>query len=172
MKALTVLSALLLFAACQAPPPPESEFTDAHRQAVAEEIRQASQAWISAWAENNIDGAMAVLSDDSGIFFLGGPAVWVNNVDLVPTTDRVRASWGSAQETRAATGIFPLEESIAVLSPNHAVQVWVAEWNVTDTEGVRTPNYPLTVTLVWVRDDGTWRILHRHQSWNEDALEG
>jgi ketosteroid isomerase-like protein len=100
---------------------------------------------------------------------VGDPGVWVNNWYLTPTVEAVRAEWESEKEARSATHIFPSEESIAVLSPDHAVQVMVAEWNATDAQGVTTPDYPLTLTLVWVRENGGWRILHWHQSWTLDV---
>ena len=87
------------------------------------------------------------------------------------TVEEVRAYWEPAAESRSASRMFPSQESIAVLSPDHAVQVWVGEWNVTDTEGVTTPNARQTITLVWVRQGAEWRILHWHQTWNRTPVE-
>lgn len=168
-RILLAVVPLAFLAACQGPPP---EMTDADRQTVADEVRQASEQWVAAWARNDIDAATAVLVDDPGAYFVGVPGVWVNNLDFVPTVEKVRAAWDREKAARSASRVFPSEESIAVLSQDHAVQVLVGEWNVTDADGVTTPNYPLTITLVWVRQGGGWRILHWHQSWTMNLEEG
>jgi len=170
MRAFAAVAALFFTSACQAAPPPEPDFTAADRQAVAEEVKQASEAWIAAWARNDIDAAMAALVHDLAAYFVGDPGIFLNNLAFVPDAAGVEAGFASAREARSSTGIFPSEESIAVLSRDHAVQVWVAEWNVTDAQGVTTPNYPLTATLVWVRQEGTWRIVHWHQTWNQNPV--
>lgn len=172
MRTLAAFSVLMIVVACHAYPPQEPEFSDADRQAVAGEVKKASEEWIAAWARNDIEAAMGALVDDPGAYFVGEPGVWLNNLDFVPSTDEVRAVWESVPEARTATRIVTSRESIAVLSRDHAVQVWAAEWNVTDAEGLTTPNYPLTVSLVWVRHGGTWRILHWHQTFNQEAVEG
>ena len=166
------LVALLLVTACQAPPPPAPEFTDADRQAVADEVSQASQDWMAAWARNDIDATMATLVDDPEAYFVGDPGVWVNNLSFTPTVEEVRAGWETLKETRSASRMFPSQESIAVLSPDHAVQVWVGEWNVTDAEGVTTPNARMTATFVWVRQGAEWRMLHWTQHWTRTPVEG
>jgi len=170
MRAFPAVAVLFLTSACQAPPPPETDFTPADREAVAEEVRQASEAWIDAWARNDIDAAMAALVHDLDAYYVGDPGMFLNNLAFVPDAEGVEVGFASAREDRSATGIFPSEESIAVLSRDHAVQVWVAEWNVTDAQGVTTPNYPLTASLVWVRQDGIWRILHWHHTWNQNPV--
>ena len=109
--------------------------------------------------------------DDAGAYFVGDQGVFLNNLTFIPTAEETRAYWAPVEETRTASRMFPSQESIAVLSPDHAVQVWVGEWNVTDTEGVTTPNARQTITLVWVRQAGTWRILHWHQSWTRTPVE-
>ena len=170
MRTLSVIAFLLLVAACQTTPP-ETEFTDANRQAVAEEVKQASDDWLATWARNDIDAATAALVDDPEAYFVGDPGVFVNNLTFIPTVEEVRAYWDPVEETRSATRLFPSEEPIAVLSPDHAVQVIIAEWNVTDTEGVTTPNARQNTTLVWVRQAGAWRILHWHQTWTTTPVE-
>ena len=161
-------AAFMLYSSPTAP----AEMTDADRQAVAAEVKQASEGWLAAWARNDIAAAMATLVDDPGAYFVGEPGVFVNNLTFVSTVEEVRANWGPVEETRTATRLFPSEQPIAVLSPDHAAQVIIAEWNVTDTEGVTTPNARQNTTLVWVREGGAWRILHWHQSWTRTPVEG
>jgi uncharacterized protein (TIGR02246 family) len=158
----------LLYSSPTAPP----EMTETDRQVVADEVKQASKDWIATWAQNDIDGALAYFLEDLGSYFVGEPGLFLNNYTLLPTLTEVSAVFEGAREARSGSGIFPLEESVAVLSPDHAVQVWVAEFNVTDTEGVTTPNYPVTMTLVWVRHEGAWKIMHFHQTWTTDIADG
>ena len=126
---------------------------------------------MAAWARNDVDAAMAALVDDPGAYFVGDPGVFVNNLSFTPTVEGVRAGWESVKESRTASRMFPSQESIAVLSPDQAVQVWVGEWNVTDAEGVTTPNARMTATFVWVRQGSVWRMLHWHQTWTTTPVE-
>lgn len=126
---------------------------------------------MATWAANDMDAAMAALVDGEGAYFVGDPLVFVNNLTIVPTVEEVRAYWEPVQETRNASRMFPLRESIAVLSADHAVQVWVGEWNVTNLEGVTTPNARMTATFVWVRQESGWRILHWAQRWTNTPVE-
>ena len=60
---------------------------------------------------------------------------------------------------------------IAVLSANHAVHVYKANYSITNLKGETGPELPQTVTTVWVRKNGEWKILHSHDSWSGKAIE-
>ena len=169
MKALAgvaVVAVVFLFAAFQFAPP---EITDVDQQATADEVHQAALEWIETWKQNDLEGAMASFVDDLGSYFVGDPALFMNNLSLLPTVAAVRDNFGPALEARSATGWWMKDDYIAIIDNDHAVQVIEAGWNVTDLEGVTTPNYPMTATIVWVRQADGWRILHYHQTWTEEV---
>jgi hypothetical protein len=167
MRTFIAFSVLLLISACQTAPPPE--MTEADRQAVAAEVHQACMDWFASWGQNDLEGAMAPFAEDLAAYFVSDPALFMNNLDLLPTAARVRGVFGPALEARSATKMTLGNEFVAVIDRDHAVQVFDARWSVTDLEGVTTPDYPLTGTVVWVREGGVWKILHYHQTWTEET---
>jgi len=57
-----------------------------------------------------------------------------------------------------------LEKRIRVLSPDVALAILVAEGTYTDKAGWTSAPVGIGTTIVFVREDGQWKIQHAHQS--------
>jgi ketosteroid isomerase-like protein len=137
------------------------------QEAIVHEIQEACRGWIDAWDRNDLDAAMAFFAD--GIETHGAPGLFLNNLVVYGTVEEVRSAFGQALERRTSSKMMPEEESIMVITNDHAVQAFWGKWNVTNTDGVTTPDYPMSATLVWVREPEGWKIIHLHQTWTQDT---
>jgi len=162
MRMLTALAVLVLAVGCQTPPP---EMTRAEKDAIAEEVLQAAHALFAAGAVNDFEAMNASWITDPTAYFVGEPAMYLNRLVLLADVDAIRAYWEPAQETRSGTNLIPSQEHVAVLSRDAAVHVYKGDWNVMDLEGNVSAQGPITATTVFVREDGEWKQLHYHQSW-------
>ncbi len=137
------------------------------QEGIVQEIQEACQGWIDAWDRNDLDAAMGYFKE--GVESHGAPGLFLNNLIVYGTVEEVRSAFGPALERRTSSKMMPEEESIMVITNDHAVQAFWGKWNVTDTDGVTTPDYPMSATLVWVRHPDGWKIMHFHQSWTQDT---
>jgi len=169
-RAVMAVLALSLFAACQAPPPPEPEFTDADRQAIAEEVGSLTQESYALGRPEDQDASMAYWAEGAEVFFVGEPAVFAQGVRIINTTDDMLEFFGGF-EGRTSTNFDPQASYVAVLSPEVALVVTEQHWNITDTLGVTGSTFPLSSTTVWVKENGAWKMMHHHQSWTTNPVE-
>ena len=169
MRAIAAFVSLVLVSACQAPPPPE--MTDADRQTIAEELRQLSLLLNEFGAENDMDGILQLWVEDPGAYFVGEQAVFLQSVRLLPTKDAMMEFFTPMQTSRGGTRFTVLNDYVAVLSSDLAIQVLEQKYSVIDTLGIAGPEYPESATTVWVREGVDWKILHFHQSWSDEPIE-
>ncbi len=159
---LLPLAGLVLLAACQPAPPPE--MTDADRQAIAEEIHQQTLGWMTADLNGDMEASLAYFVEDAEGGWVSEPALFMNRRVLFPTKAAVREWFGQFFVDGRAMPWSLGQESVAVLSSDHAVQIFEGTYSVVDSLGNKGPEIPATVTTVWVRQEGEWKILHCHQS--------
>lgn len=148
------------------------DLTNIQRKEIADSIKQQNQAllitllkknsydqWISHWLKENED------------FWTNKPATMVNNCDIVPTFKEIEEIFRPALANRASTKNSILSDHIAVLSNNIAIQVYETEYSVTSLEGKSSPYNPVTVTILWIKQKGEWKIFHYHQSWTTNIQD-
>jgi hypothetical protein len=169
--AAVVAVGALLFVATERTAPPEPEFTQADRQAIAAEIERLSSemnqlsrpedqaAWLTYW------------SDSADSYFVAEPAVFAQGVRILTTMDSFREFFDPSQWNRRSTNFTTEPSHIAVLSPDVAIQVTGGYFSITNMEGETGPNYPISLTTVWVREGDAWKIIHNHQSWTNTPIE-
>jgi len=104
------------------------------------------------WVESN---------DES---WLGNPAIWVSNIQIIPTLEKLDESWRPAIDRRASEELEMIDDYVAVLSHDHAIYVLKAKYTINDIDGNTYENL-MTATTVYVKKNGVWKILHYHQSW-------
>ena len=170
-RAAVAVSCLILLAACQAPPPPEPEFTEADRQAIADEVLRLTQETYELGRPEDFETSMAYWAEGTDAFFVGEPAVFAQGVRVINSKEDMVRFFGGFVGTRTSTNFDPQASYAAVLSPDVAVTVTEQHWNITDTLGVTGSTFPLSSTTVWVKEDGAWKIMHHHQSWTNNAIE-
>lgn len=166
MRALAAFLVLFLVAACQSPPP---EAPPLDRQAIADEVRAVADAWIATAGANDLEATASYYLDDLGEYYTAAPALFVNRLSIYPDGPAVVEAFGPAMANRSATRYNLTSNVFAVLSADAVVQVFEATYNVTNLEGETGPEYPMTGSVVWVRHQGGWKLLHYHQSWSTDV---
>ena len=150
-------------------PTPPSEMTEADRQDVVGEVQRTFDAWIATGPTNDLDAAMGFFLDDASAEFLGEPVVFVNRLRAYATKAEIVEAFEPAIAGRSGTNYTTTNNSFAVLSRDAVMQAYEGTYSITNLEGVSGADYPLTVTILWVRRDRAWKILHLHQSWSTDV---
>ena len=161
----SAVAVLTLVAACQAAPP-EAPALD--RQAIADEVQQTVNAWMETGPTNDLDAAAAFFMDDLSTYFVGDPMLFFNRLRVYPTKPDFVQAFEPSMANRTGTHYNQTGSSFVVLSADAVVHTYQGTYNITNLEGVTGPDYPMTVTVVWVRHEGAWKILHLHQSWSTD----
>ncbi len=171
MRALAALAVLLFVSACQAPPPAEPEFTQADRQAIVAEIDRLSAEMNQAGRPEDSEAMLAFWSESADSYFVTEPGLYVHGIRVITTTQALREFFDPARWNRQSTNFFMQSSRVAVLSPEYAVQVAEYHWSITNIEGVTGSTFPMSSTLVWVKEEEGWKILHQHSSWTTDPIE-
>jgi hypothetical protein len=115
-----------------------------------------------------LEAATGFLVDDVAPHYVGDPALFINRLSVYPTKARVLEVFEPSMASRSATHYNVETSSFVVLSSDAAVQAFSGTYNVVDLEGEFSPDYPMTGSVLWVRHEGEWKILHCHQSWTAD----
>ena len=155
--------ALTVFAGCQAA---TTELTEERKAEIVAEIRQVYSGWLTTLDPINFDATLSYMHPAPEDYFVGEPAQWVNLLSVYPNTDRVREAWEPIMAQRRSQTQTVSEEYFAVLSENIALHILEGTYAITDTLGNTTDPDQNSLTSVWVRHEGEWKMLHMHQSWN------
>jgi ketosteroid isomerase-like protein len=147
------------------------EMTDADRQAIAAEIERLNAEFMERGRPEDADANFAMWSANAESYFVGEPALFSQGYNIVPTMEDLRAFFDPSGWNRQSTNITALSTSVAVLSPESAVHVTEGHFSITNMEGETGPERTMTMTGVWVKEDGAWKVVHWHQSWNRDPIE-
>ena len=158
--------ALSVLSACQTA---TTELTEEQKIEIASEIRQAVAECWNAAEEVDTERWMSCFSAELEAEYIDQPAVFVNRINIHRTVNDVRGVWEPAFEVRSAHDIVTENEDVVVLGEDAALHVYEGTFNISDTLGTTSEYYPYTVSTVWVRKTGQWKILHLHQSWNMDS---
>lgn len=172
MRALAVVAVFALAWSCQAPPPPEPEFTEADRQAIAAEIERLNGEFMERGRPEDAEANFAMWSPNADSYFVSEPALFSQSYNIISTLADVREFFDPSNWNRQSTNITATSTSVAVLSPESAVHVSEGHFSITNAEGETGPERLMTMTGVWVKEDGAWKVVHWHQSWNRDPIQG
>ena len=156
---------MLTAAACQQRTAQQSEstLTSGQRDAITDTVRRATADFIA--AVEHVDTTKA------GPFFIHSPDfTFASNGELMTgwqAFQPVFKGWNGLRSQR----ITFLNSRIAVLSPTTAVETISATGDVVDTAGKARRIDKSAITLLWVRDSTSWKILSIHQSFPEPKAE-
>lgn len=103
------------------------------------------------------DADRVLAAADSNLTFLTGDVI-LSGVESI--RERFRATYAGLQRQDQTL----IERQILVLSPTVAIAFAVAEGTYTDKAGWTSEPVGIGTTLVFVKEDGEWRIRHAHQS--------
>ncbi len=171
MRALLSIAVLMIVAACQTAPPPEPEFTDADRQAIAAEIERLTLEMNQLSTPEELGDYLSYMSVSADSYFTGEPAVMAFAATLYPSMQSVREFLDPSRWNRQSTNYTLESSNVAVLSPEHAVQVTKQFYTITNSAGVTGRRLREVATRVWVKEDVGWKMIHFHNSWISDPVE-
>jgi uncharacterized protein (TIGR02246 family) len=96
--------------------------------------------------------------------FLDGPAAAFGSAGgLVLGTAQLRSNITTAYRSLRGQRFETMEQRVGVLGPDAAVTTGWGNFTSTDTTGTEAQGLQ-AFTFVWVRQEGTWRVLQAHFS--------
>lgn len=132
-----------------------AETVDPNDPVITATIDSLLQAVMAGAAVADADRVLAAA--DSDLTFLTGDVILSG---LEPIRERFRATYAGLQRQDQTL----IEKRITVLSPTVAIAFAVAEGTYTDKAGWTSEPVGIGTTIVFVKENGEWRIRHAHQS--------
>ena len=165
-KNLLILFAFILLVgnSCQE----KKELTDIQRKEIAETIKNRTQEWFDTFKDvnhENLDLFLDFFVESDEASWMNNPALWVGNIDIRSTKEKTEKLWRPMVDERSSHDLKIVEDYIAVLSADHVIHVFKANYRITDTEGNIGEEHTSVITNVYIRKNDVWKILHHHQSY-------
>lgn len=104
-----------------------------------------------------VNAAQVLSAADSGVMFITGDVMLSGLETLRQRFEETYAGLTSQQQTL-------VEKRIRLVSPDVALVTAIGEGTYTDKAGWTSDPVGIGTTLVFVRENGTWRVKHAHQS--------
>jgi uncharacterized protein (TIGR02246 family) len=136
--------------------PSPSSFDEEDPQ-VIEEIESQLQAAMAGAAAADADRVLAIAEGQDDLTFVTGD-VMLSGLDTIRDTFEDTYAGLARQEQTVR------DKRVRVLGPNVALVATVGEGTYTDKAGWTSEPVGIGLTLVFVRENGTWRARHAHQS--------
>ena len=160
-KGIRGLSAIMLVcAACQ----PGREMavpalTDEYRAALADSLDSVVADWWEAWNRIDVDRGMSFISDSPDVS-------WAQDGSVIYTKRALEEVMRQELATIGGQQIQVLDSRTVILSPDLAYSVRKVAATHTDLAGNQIESEPLQYleTIVWARENGSWRFLMGHGS--------
>ena len=149
---MTVAAGALLLASCSQPAAfnPEDPEAIAAIDALLDVAMEGSR-------NADVDRVLAMVSESREFTFITGD-LWLSGLETI-REDFEDTYSGIEGQTQTI-----LEKRIRLLSPDVAVVTATSEGTYTDNAGWTSEPVGMGHTLIFVRDNGTWRAVHVHQS--------
>lgn len=126
-------------------------------KSVADQVIAREKAWFEAWQRKDKTFAADYLADDATYFGSMSPYLDVDpKVNFLPKFE-MYAEMFIIQDFQMYNPRVQVYGDVAVLTYNNAVSM---------TMGGQPMNYTGKVTSVYVKQGGTWRVVHGHESMN------
>jgi uncharacterized protein (TIGR02246 family) len=149
-----VLGAAVGLAGCQAAAPPPFNPDD---PAIVAEIEARMQPVMAGAAAADADKVLEIAEGTGEFTFMTGDV-------MLSGLDTIRARFKETYAGLEKQDQTILEKRVRILSPDVALVLVVAEGTYTDKAGWTSEPVGIGTTIVFVREDGTWRARHAHQS--------
>jgi uncharacterized protein (TIGR02246 family) len=108
-------------------------------------------------AAADVDRVLAPAEGRGELTFVTGD-VMLSGLETIRATFEETYSWVASQQQTV------YDKRVRLLSPDVAVVMAVGEGTYTDKAGWTSDPVGIGTTIVFVREDGQWRIRHAHQS--------
>ena len=151
IPAVLVVGLAILLASCR---PASFDPEDPETLAAIDSIMQSVMAGAAA---ADVDRVLAPAEGEGELTFITGE-VMLSGLETIRA--RFEDSYAAIQSQQQNV----LEKRVRLLSPDVAVVMAVGEGTYTDNAGWTSEPVGIGTTIVFVREDGQWRIRHAHQS--------
>jgi uncharacterized protein (TIGR02246 family) len=133
------------------------------KQAAFDPEDPAVMAALQAEMKTAMEGAAA--ADAAKVLSIAAPDMTFITGDVMLTgLETIKARFEDTYSGLASQQQTVLEKRVRILSPDVALVLATAEGTYTDKAGWTSEPVGLAFTLVFVRENGTWRAVHAHQS--------
>ncbi len=151
IRAILGVGCLVIFASCR---PASFDPNDPETLAAIDSVMQSVMAGAAAADVNRV---LAPAEGEGELTFITGD-VMLSGLETIHA--RFEDTYASIQSQQQDI----LEKRVRILSPDVAVVMAVGEGTYTDKAGWTSEPVGIGTTIVFVREDGHWRIRHAHQS--------
>jgi uncharacterized protein (TIGR02246 family) len=142
-------------AGCRAGPP---DFTEAEKAAVVQTVTSLTKDFVTAASRADLDATFRFFSSDADAAVLNLGTRYTRQAII----ELYRPIYASLRGQEIDIG----QPVVAVLSPEAAVLSTQGRFTATYRSGAQVSSQ-FAWTLVWVRRNGQWSVLHAHQSFPE-----
>ena len=157
MKKSEIMLCTLIFAFTNTIAGKQSLLSDAEIAQLKTEVMQATIARNSALEAGDADLAFSYFSHSPG-------ALEASSGSYHKITDKtlegMREFYGAMNPGRIDIGI----PQIRILGPESAIVFVDGTWSFVSKKTQEEFGGPFIMTLVWVKEDGVWRVFHKHES--------
>ncbi|KPK03329.1 MAG: hypothetical protein AMS20_10805 [Gemmatimonas sp. SG8_28] len=151
LQAACSIGAILLLTSCQA-----ASFDPEDPEIIAA-IDSVMQSVMAGAAAADVDQVLAAAEGEGELTFITGEV-------MLTGLETIRARFEDSYAPIQSQQQEVLEKRVRILSPEVAIVMAVAEGTYTDKAGWTSDPVGIGTTLVFVRENGQWRIRHAHQS--------
>ncbi|MBN1153317.1 nuclear transport factor 2 family protein [candidate division KSB1 bacterium] len=152
---LVFIVVFVLFLNCQQ----QTVLTELEEQTIKQEVSDQFDQLLAACAEMDAEAWSEYYSKDAFISAIGG-------TDYFPT----RSAWVDSIthyfSLRERQQTEPLEVRVTALTPNHALLTSTENMDIWPKSGEQF-RWKHVFTMVWKKEQGSWKILHSHESWTD-----
>lgn len=144
------------------------DLTDAQKALIVSEVQAASKKF---WVDNNqsyksesLNESMAYIDKNNDSLWQTGPATITFNTEIIKSRADWENLWGQMLDSSSSTQITIPEDYFAVLSDVAVLEVNKGEFTITEKSGNTTGPVKMVNTILWIKKDGKWKIMHCHES--------
>jgi uncharacterized protein (TIGR02246 family) len=156
---LSVLS-LAFLAACQ---PATTELTEEQKAAIAAEVDSVVSQWWAAWNAMDFDHGMSFFED-------AGETAWAGDGQLHYSVSGIDGYYRPLFAGLQRQDITSISSRTIVLAPDVVYTIRNVNVAQVDTAGIAQPEFPYAETIIWVKQNGEWKVLVGHGSTPSESM--
>lgn len=139
---------------------PKQSLSQSEIENLKSEVLQATIARNSTYEEADADLAFSYFSNQPGVIEANGG--YYRSI-TAETLEGMREFYSSVERGKIDIGTPQIE----ILGPTSAMVFIDGHWSFTMKESGEEIGGPFIMTLVWVKEDGKWKVFHKHESTHE-----
>jgi hypothetical protein len=155
MRRLVLAAVALTFVtACQ---PATTELTEEQKAAIAAEVDSVVSQWWAAWNAMHFDHGMSFFED-------ARETAWAGDGQLHYSVAGIDGHYRPLFTGLQRQDVTPISSRTIVLGPDVVYTIRNVNVGHVDTAGIAQPEFPYAETIIWVKQNGEWKVLLGHGS--------